>query len=122
MRRDRSVGGRTADNGANGVIRAEVDVDEEDEDPDDGNGGEDDDGGGGDDGEEEGGGATVFFSKTSTALSILATAVWTVSRLAVRVSEDRLNLSLSASSFSNLVSVALEASSNTETLEAKVLN
>ena len=105
------MGGSTGDNGADGVMSAEVDVDEEDEDPDDGDGGEDDDGG-----------ATVFFSKTSTALPILATAVWTVSRLAVRVSEDRLNLSLSASSFSNLVSVALEASSNTEILDAKVLN
>ena len=111
MRRDRSVGGRTGDNGVRGVMSAEVDVDEEDGDPDDGDDGEDDDGG-----------TTVFFSRTPTALSTLATAVWTLSRLAVRVSEDRLNLSLSASSFSNLVSVALEASSNTEILEAKTLS
>ena len=108
------MGGRTADN--------EVDVDEEDEDPDDGNGGEDDDGGGADDGEEGGAEVTVFFSKSSTAYSILATAVSRVSKLAVRVSEDKLNLSLSASSFSNLVSVALEACSNTEILAANVLN
>ena len=61
MRRLLSEGGSTGDNG---VMSAEVDVDEEDGDPDDGDGEEDDDGG-----------ATVFFSKTPTAASTLATAV-----------------------------------------------
>ena len=116
------MGGRNADNGADGVIRAEVDVDEEDEDPVDGDGGEDGDGGGADDGEEGGDEVTVFFSKSSTAFSILATVTWRVPKLALMVSEDNLNLSLSASRFSNLVSVVLEACSNTETLAVKVLN
>ena len=108
VRRLLSEGGSTGDNG---VMSAEVDVDEEDGDPDDGDDGEDDDGG-----------ARAFFSRTPTALSTLATAVWTLLRLAVRVAKDRLSLSLSASSFTNLVSVFLEASSSTEILEAKTLS
>ena len=108
MRRLLSEGGITGDNG---VMSAAIDVDGEDGDPDD------------DDGEEgDDGGAAVFLSKTLTALSTLATAVTTLSRLAVRVPEATLNVSLSASSFTSLVSVALEASSNTEIREAKVEN